>query len=169
MSVNAGGYGRARVQSRLRAAVNARLEEISFRTGLIAATIALVALSVVAAAGVYAATLSPGSQADAAPNSLSAGTHKTVPTATPTAQPTTYPLASSTPTARRPATAATTSPPSSAGSQAWAQADGMQARSRYYGHSGFGHGSRYGGWPGHASPVFPGQGFGPGPGAFGRP
>ena len=168
MSVNAGGYGRARAWSRLRAVVNARLEEISFRTGLIAATIALVALSVVAAAGVYAATLSVGGQAVAAPNALSAGTHKTVPTATATA-PTTYPLPSSTPAARRPATTATTSPQPTAGSQDWAQADGTQARSRYYGHSGFGHGSRYGGWPGHAGPGFPGQGFGPGPGGFGRP
>ena len=43
----------------LRAAVNARLEEISFRTGLITAAIALVAL--IAAAGFYATTLADGS------------------------------------------------------------------------------------------------------------
>lgn len=46
-------------QTGLRAAVNARLEEISFRTGLITAAIALVAL--IAAAGFYATTLGDGS------------------------------------------------------------------------------------------------------------
>ena len=50
-------------QPGLRAAVNARLEEISFRTGLIGAAIALFALVAIAAAGVYVATAGHGSAA----------------------------------------------------------------------------------------------------------
>ena len=66
MSVNAGGYSGTRAHSRLHAAVNARLEEISFRTGLITAMIALLALAAIATAGVFAATLSLGGTAVAA-------------------------------------------------------------------------------------------------------
>lgn len=56
--MNVGGYQGVRAQAGLRAAVNAQLEEISFRTGLIAAAITLVALLAIAAAAVYAATVS---------------------------------------------------------------------------------------------------------------
>ncbi len=194
MSVIAGGFGRARAQSRLRAAVNARLEEISFRTGVITATIGLVALSVIAAAGVLAATLSFGSQAVATVGALgAAGTASTRPAApkttapaTPPAQPTTpaRPPAAATPKAIQPVTAATTTSQPAAGSQHWRQADGSQAGTRYHGRPPFGgHGSWYGGswyggswrggsWysghgPWHGDPGFPGQrGFGR---PFGRP
>ena len=90
MSVNAGGHGGARAQSRLHAAVNARLEEISFRTGLITAMIALLALAAIATAGVFAATLSLTGTAVAAQGAPSAaGAPKTVPATTAAAQPTT--------------------------------------------------------------------------------
>jgi hypothetical protein len=173
--VIAGGYRRARAHSRLRAAVNARLEEISFRTGLITATIGLVALSAIAAAGVYAATLSLGSQAVAAAGALSAaGAPIAAPATTASAQPTTqgHPSATSPPKAKRPVTAATTSPLPAAGSRAWAQADSSQAGSRYDERAGFsGHRSWYGGYsPWRGGPGFPGHGFGaPGPRDWGRP
>jgi hypothetical protein len=180
--VSAGGYSSERVQSRLRAAVNARLEEISFRTGLITATIGLIALTVIAAAGVYAATLSLGSQAAAAAGAL--GSPRTTPVATASARPTApgHPQAPSTPKARQPVTAATVSPQSAAGGQAWAQAEGSQSGARYYGRAGFGghgspyggHGSSYGGHgPRYGGHGFPGRGFGslghPGLRGFGRP
>jgi hypothetical protein len=168
--VNAGGYGRERARSRLRAAVNARLEEISFRAGLITATIGLIAISAIAAAGVYAATLSLGSQAVAAAGALSAP--RATPVAAASAPPATpaHPQASSPPTARRPVTAATTSPQSATGAQAWAQAEGSQSGPRSYGRTGFGgHGSWYG-EPWYGGHGFPARGFGsPGPRGFGRP
>jgi hypothetical protein len=167
-----GGYQRAGVQSRLRAAVNARLEEISFRAGVAAATIALVTLSVIAAAGVYTVTVRLGGQAVAAAGALSAaGAAKTAHPATTVAQPattappatTTRPTATATPQATHPAT---TSPQPAAGSQPWPQADGAQGSSGYYGRAGFG--SWYGGrgsWPGRG-----GHGFGfPGREGWGRP
>ena len=148
--MNAGGSGTARAESRLRAAVNARLEEISFRTGLIAATIGLIALSAIAAAGVFAATLSLGNQAIAAAGGLgSVSAPKTTPTVTDSA-PAALPQASSTPQASwtrqasptpgagKPVTAATTTPRSAAGSPPWPPADGAQASSRYYGRAGYG-------------------------------
>jgi hypothetical protein len=188
--VNAGGYGTARAQSRLRAAVNARLEEISFRTGLITATIGLIALAAIAAAGVFAATLSLGGQAIAAAGALSsASAPKATPAVTAAAQPVTYPQASFTPSsapsslpssappARHPVTAATTSPQSAAGSQPWPQADAPQATPRYYGQAGYSHNSWYGAhgswyganWPRHGGFGFPAHGFGfPRPGGLGR-
>ena len=190
--MNAGGYGTARAQSRLRAAVNARLEEISFRTGLIAATIGLVALFAIAAAGVFAATLSIGNQAIAAAGALSsASAPTTTPTVTASAPPATYPQASSRPQASsppqasHPVTAATTSPQAAAGSRPRPRAAGAQAAPRYSGQAGYGshgswygdngswygggswygHGSWYGGgWPGYGGDGFPGHGFG-----FARP
>jgi hypothetical protein len=147
--VTVGGSRRARAQSRLRAAVNARLEEISFRTGLITATIGLAALAAIAAAGVYAATLSLGSQAIATAGALSAaGAPTKIPATTAAAQPTKHgnPQATSAPKARPPVTAATTSPQPSAGSQAWAQSDdGWQATSGHNERAVFG---GYGSWPG---------------------
>ena len=189
--MNAGGYGTARAQSRLRAAVNARLEEISFRTGLITATIGLIAIAAIAAAGVFAATLSLGGQAIAAAGALSSvSAPRTTPAVTASAQPITYPQASttpsstpsSTPQARHPVTAATTSPQSAAGSQSWPQADAPQADApqaspRYYGQAGYSHDSWYGthgswygaNWPRHGGFGFPGHGFGfPRPGDLGR-
>jgi hypothetical protein len=175
----------ARAQSRLRAAVNARLEEISFRTGLITATIGLVAL---AAAGVFAATLSLGNQAIAAAGALSTvSAPKTTQAVTASAPPAIRPQASATPRATpratHPVTVATTSPQSAAGPQPWPQAGGSQASPRYYGQAGYGsrgswyggrgswyggRGSWYGGrgswpegsWPGHGGPGFPGYGSG---------
>jgi hypothetical protein len=188
--VNAGGLGTARARSRLRSAVNARLEEISFRTGLITATIGLIALAAIAAAGVFAATLSLGGQAIAAAGALSSvSAPKTIPAVTASAQPITYPQASSTPSstpqgstlqgstpqARHPVTAATTSPQSAAGSQPWPQAGAPQAGSRYYGQAGDSHTSWYGthgswygthgswygaNWPRHGGFGFPAHGFG---------
>ena len=159
--MNVGGYRWARPQPRLRAAVNARLEEISFRTGLIAASMTLVALAAIAAAGVFAATLSLGSPAVAATGALSAASAPAViPATTASALPATspHPQASFTPKARQPVTAATTSPQPAGGSRPWPQADSSQARARYYRWPGFGgHGSRHG---------FPGF---PGPRGFGRP
>jgi hypothetical protein len=181
--VNAGGYSGTRAQSRLHAAVNARLEEISFRTGLITAMIALLALAAIATAGVFAATLSLGGTAVAAQGApTTASAPKTVPATTAAARPTTpvtpaRPRATATPQATLPVTAATTRPQSTAGSRPWTEADGSQASFRYYGRPSFGnhgswyggYGSRYGGGPGHGGPGFPGQGFGSGPRGFGRP
>jgi len=185
--VTAGGYGTARAQSRLRSAVNARLEEISFRTGLITAAIGLTALAAIAAAGVFAATLSIGGQAIAAAGSLSSvSAPKATPAVTASAQPATYPQASSTPQvspppgftpqARQPVTAATTNPQSVTGSQPWPQAGAPQASPRYYGQAspryygqaGYGHSSWYGmhgswygaNWPRYGGFGFPGHGFG---------
>jgi len=64
--VKVGGYQGSHTRSGLRSAVNARLEEISFRTGLITATTALVALSAIVAAGVYVAALGHGGPASSA-------------------------------------------------------------------------------------------------------
>ena len=188
--MNAGGLGTARAQSRLRAAVNARLEEISFRTGLITATIGLIALAAIAAAGVFAATLSLGGQAIAAAGAQSSvSAPKTTPAVTASAQPITYPQASSTPSstpqgstvqgatpqARHPVTAATTSPQSAAGSPPWPRAAAPQATPRYYGQASYRHSSWYGthgswygtdgwrygaSWPGHGGFGFPAHGFG---------
>jgi hypothetical protein len=187
MSVNAGGYGGARVQSRLHAAVNARLEEISFRTGLITAMIALLALAAIATAGVFAATLSLGGTAVAAQGAPTTASARTVPATTAAAQPTmpahprattpAHPHATTAPQATHPVTTAITRPQPTGGSQPWAEADGSQSSSRYYGRASFGnhgswyggHGSGYGGWPVHGGPGFPGQGFGSGPRGFGRP
>lgn len=190
--MNAGGLGTARAQSRLRAAVNARLEEISFRTGLITATIGLIALAAIAAAGVFTATLSLGGQAIAAAGALSSvSAPKTTPAVTASAQPITYPQASSTPSstpqgstlqgatpqARHPVTATTTSPQSAAGSPPWPQADAPQATPRYYRQASYSHNSWYGtrgtwygaSWSRHGGFGFPGHGFGfPRPGGFGR-
>jgi hypothetical protein len=196
--VNAGGLGTARAQSRLRSAVNARLEEISFRTGLITATIGLIALAAIAAAGVFAATLSLGGQAIAAAGALSSvSAPRTTPAVTASAQPITYPQASSTPQAstppssttqgsapqaRQPVTADTTSPQSAAGSPPWPQADvpqagAPQASPRYYGQAGYSHSSWYGthgswygaNWPRHGGFGFPAHGFGfPRQGSLGR-
>ncbi len=165
MSVNGGGYRGARAQSRLRAAVNSRLEEISFRTGLITATIGLLALAAIAAAGVFAVTLSLGTQAVATAGALSAASApRATPTATASVPPTTpaHPQATSTPKARQPVTAATTAPRPSAGSQAWTQAGGSSARQRYYGRASFGgHGFWYGGHGrSRGGPGYPGSGFG---------
>lgn len=62
-----------RARSGVRAAVNARLEEISFRAGLTAATIALVAFSAIAVIGVFAFVVSHGGQAAGATNAANAG------------------------------------------------------------------------------------------------
>jgi hypothetical protein len=164
--VSAGGYQRAGAQSRLRAAVNARLEEISFRAGVAAATIALVALSAIAAAGVYAATLSLGTQTVAAAGALGAtGTAKTIPATTASAQPSTppRPRARSAPKAKPPMTAATISPQSTAGSQPWPQADGSQVSSRHYERADF---SGYGSF-GTDGPFRGGIGLRPGGQGFG--
>jgi hypothetical protein len=176
--VNAGGYSKARPQSRLREAVNARLEEISFRTGLITATIGLIALGAIAAAGVFAATLSMGSHVIAATGAVGpVSAAKATPTVTASALPTTtlpatHHRASSTPQATHPVTAATVSPQSPAGSQPLPQAESSPASPRYSGQPGYGHGSSYSGsrylgpgwwytrnWTGHGSPGFPSRGF----------
>jgi hypothetical protein len=172
-----GGHSEASAPSRLRAAVNARLEEISFRAGVTAAMIALIALAGIATAGVFAATLSLGGTAVAAQGAPTAtSTPATAPTtaaAQPTATPrATHPVTAAT-TVPQPVTAPAANPQPTAGSQAWTQEDGSQARPRYYGRADFGgHGSRYGdgSWPWPGGAGYPGHGFGfPRQGGWGRP
>lgn len=143
----------------LRAAVNARLEEISFRTGLITAAIALVAL--IAAAGFYAATLGDGS----ATVTVSAGnvpkTAPKAPAATLTKPAT--PSATATPKSPKPVPGRTTSPRPAAAPQSQAT-DSATAGSQGYGRNSYGHGQGYGGQDydgrGYDGQGSGGQGFG---------
>ena len=166
-----------RAPSGLRAAVNARLEEISFRTGLLTAAIALAALLAIAVAGVYAADLGHGRTPGGAPRQLSAAsapvttpaTHAAVTPRTPA-----HPLASPKPTARPPVTASAAAPqsavvppqaPASSSPAASGPAVPSARPGRRYGGGGpVGHGPGPGGGRGpvHGGGVFPGQGF-PGP------
>lgn len=164
--MNVGGYQVARARSHLRAAVNARLEEISFRAGLIAATTTLVALSAIATAGVYAATLGHES---AAGGPIARSAPVTAPASVLPRTPR-YPRASLQPKVQQPVTARTTSPQPGSGRQSPAEADGPgpwspQARSRDYGRttpdgdrSWFG---SQGPWPGDSGIPGPGR-WGPG-------
>jgi hypothetical protein len=83
LCVSVSGYQGIRARAGLRAAVNARLEEISFRAGLLAVTITLVALSAIAAVTVYAFVLRHGGPAGNATRVASASgapvTTRTVP------------------------------------------------------------------------------------------
>ena len=146
-----GGYQGSHTRSGLRSAVNARLEEISFRTGLITGTTALVALSAVVAAGVYVAALGHGSPASAA--RVSSADNAPVTTATvPASVRPRHSQASPKPKAQRTVTVDTTNSQSTAGIQPQAQTDDStstapQAPARGYGHAGaYGHGSSYGGY-----------------------
>jgi hypothetical protein len=171
--VNVGGYQGLRARPGFRAAVNARLEEISFRTGLITATIALVALSAIVAAGVYVAALGHSSPIDTARvSSVGSAPVKTL--AAPASvlpRTPTHSQASPKPKAQQPVTAGTTSPQPVAGSQPLGQAGssgqaGPQVPSRDYGRAGaYGHGPGHGGYgPRDGGYGNPGQGPGPGPG-----
>ena len=146
-----GGYQGSHTRSGLRSAVNARLEEISFRTGLITATTALVALSAIVAAGVYVAALGHGGPASSAIR-VSRADQAPVTTATvPASALPRHSQASPKPKDQQPVTVDTTSSQSAAGIQPQAQADDSaatapQAPARGYGHAGaYGHGS-YGGY-----------------------
>ena len=148
-----GGYQGSHTRSGLRSAVNARLEEISFRTGLITATTALVALSAIVVAGVYVAALGHGSPASS-PARVSRADQAPVTTATvPASALPRHSQASPKPKAQQPVTVDTTSSQSAAGiQQPQAQADDStstapQAPAHGYGHAGaYGHGSSYGGY-----------------------
>lgn len=169
--MSVGGYQGVRARSGLRAAVNARLEEISFRAGLIAASIAFVAISAIAAVAVYEFTLSHGAPAASASGAVSARsapvTARTTPaSAPPRAQghrkagpkPTKAQATKAPPTTRQPVTAGTTIPQPAAGqpqSQAGSPDDSPPpARSRGFGQPSLDqHGPWYGGREGwHGGP-----------------
>jgi hypothetical protein len=153
-----------RARPGLRAAVNARLEEISFRAGLIAASIALVAVSAIGAVAVYEFALShraPAASATGAASAPSAPATIRTPASAPpraqghrTANPQlkTQPKKTQ-PKARQPVTAGATIPPPAAG-QPKSQPSGQAAssapaapqdRSRGFGYTiPDGHGPWYG-------------------------
>lgn len=152
--MNVGGHLGARARPSLRAAVNARLEEISFRTGLITATIALAALSAIAAAGMYMAIRAHSSPPGSTVGALSVGSAPVTPLTAPASllphtagRPPTSPRAK----AQQPAAAGTTRPQPPAGPQPWVQSGswgpaGPQVRSGDYGRASLsGLRSSYGG------------------------
>lgn len=153
-----------RARSGVRAAVNARLEEISFRAGLTAATIALIAFSAIAVIGVFAFVVSHGGQAAGATNAANASSAPVTTLTTPALvapRASGHAQANPRPTAQ-PATqqrvTGTTSPQPTAGGQPQAQTAGsalavFEARLRAYERLhpiGFGFGPGFGGhgWPG---------------------
>jgi hypothetical protein len=155
--VKVGGYQGSHTRSGLRSAVNARLEEISFRTGLITATTALVAISAVVAAGVYVAALGHSSPASSATRVSSAGKAPVTTATVPASVLPRHSQASPKPKAQRPVTVDTTSSQSAAGIsqpagiQPQAQSGSSvsaapQVPARGNGHAGpYGHGP-YGGY-----------------------
>lgn len=165
--MNEAGDQETRARPGLRAAIYARLEEISFRTGLIAATTALVVLSAAATAGVYAAMLTNGS---AAGRLVASSVHVTTPAPAPPPRTPVYPTATPQPTVKRPVTAATTQPAAALESQeqaggSWSASS--QFRWRGYGRLGVdGHGAWYAGHGPAAGFGFGGPGI-HGPGRFG--
>jgi hypothetical protein len=162
----------------LRAAVNAWLEEISFRAGVITAAIGLVVLVGIVTAGVLAAGLGTGTQqADASPV-ITRGTASATASAPLAAQPSApAPTPSSTPKATQsPVTADTTAPLASAAPQPTteAAAAGQDSGSTATHESGL----RTSGIRGRGQQFGFGSGFGPGSGhqggmmrfgGFGRP
>jgi len=113
LCVSVSGYQGIRARAGLRAAVNARLEEISFRAGLMAVTIALVALSAITAVTVYAFVLRHGPAGNATRVASASGapvTTRTVPASPlpPTQQASPRPRAH--PKAQQPVTVSTSSP-----------------------------------------------------------
>jgi len=175
--VKVGVYQGSHARSGLRSAVNARLEEISFRKGLITAATALVAISAVVAAGVYVAALGHGSPASGATRVSSVGKAPVTTATVPASVLPRHSRASGKPKAQQPVTVDTTSSQpaagisqSAAGIQPQAQADDStstapQAPARGYGQAGaYGHGSSYGGY-GRGGSGLRGHGLGLG---FGR-
>jgi len=173
--VNVGGYQGVRAPSSgLRAAVNAQLEEISFRTGLIAAAIALIALVAIAAAGVYAATLSHGIPASSTASVRSVASApakpRTVPTSAASVPPSApaHPSASPKAKAQPTAPAAGTTPQSAAAPQPQTAASGAGPASQQLSAREGGHTSPHGyysPWFGGHLPRHGGFGF---PAPFGR-
>jgi hypothetical protein len=176
--VKVGGYQGSHTRSGLRSAVNARLEEISFRTGLITATTALVALSAIVAAGVYVAALGHGSPASGAARVSSADKAPITTAAVPASVRPRHSQASPKPKAQRPVTVDITSSQSAAGISQSAAGIQPQAQSgssvsaapqvpaRGNGHAGpYGHGP-YGGY-GRGGFGFSGRGPGLGLGSMG--
>ena len=151
--MNVGGYPAAPGrQPGLRAAVNARLEEISFRTGLISAVIALAALVAIGAAGFYAATSGHGSTAVVVSADNAPKTSPKAPapaTATPPASTVASPSATAKPTTQQAAPAGV-SPQSAVASQSQSQVPATDAAtdgSPGYGRPGpHGYGQRFGGY-----------------------
>jgi type IV secretory pathway VirB10-like protein len=172
--VNVGGYQGVRAQSSgVRAAVNAQLEEISFRTGLIGAAIALAALLAIAAAGVYAATVSHGSPAanTTSVRSVASAPAKlpTAPTAAASVPPSTpaHPSASLKPKAQPTAPTAGAPPQSAAAPQPQTPASSAGSQSQRLGSRDYGHTNPrgYGPWSGGHHSRHSNFGF---PGPFGR-
>jgi hypothetical protein len=163
-----------RARSGIGSAVNARLEEISFRTGLMTATIALFTLLAIVAAGVYVAALGHGSPAGGAARVASADNAPVRPvTARAATLPRTpgHPQATPKPKSQRTVTADTTSPQPTAGPPPQAQAGSSQPAvprvpARDYGTAGpYGQGPLHGGYGrGHGGFGLPGPGLGLGPG-----
>ena len=188
--MNVGGYPATPArQPGLRAAVNAWLEEISFRTGLISAAIALVALVAITAAAFYAATAGQGSAAVVVsadnvpktapkapvPAALPSSALPSSATALPSSATAVSPPATAKPTARQAAAADTTSqspavaPPPPPQPQVPATASATAGPQRYgypgYGQPGYGYPATHG-----SGQRFDGGGFqheGPGFPGFG--
>lgn len=163
--MNVGGQQGARARWGVRAAVNAQLEEISFRTGLIAAAVGIAALLAIAAAGVYAATSGQGRPVAGAADSLRAGSthrapHEAASSLLPSA-PAPTPTASQ-PTARQ-STRPTTGSQPTAVRQPQAASDSGPAASQP-GAGNFGWPSRYNHGPNYGKPGFGGYGAGYGAG-----
>ena len=162
----------ARARSGFRAALNARLEEVSFRTGLITGAVALAALSVIAAAWVYAATLGHGSLAGSDGGRPSAGgAPVTRVTGAPSAPPASQPRQAGPAPTRQPVTADTTSPQPGTGAQSRSWPAGHRLGYGGYGGYGGGNSGGHGGGYGGGSPVGypPNGGQGPWRGAPGMP
>lgn len=163
-SVKVGGYQKGRARPGLRAAVNARLEEMSFRTGLITAAIAVVALLAIAAAGTYMATLGSGGPARNVADVQKAGRASAAPATTPPSAPpatSPQPQSSHPPKPSQPVTAGAAISQSPSQSQSQWNGSGQGGDSGYYGHGNSGgggspyrgYGSPYGGYrPQHGSP-----------------
>jgi len=168
--VNVGGYQGVRAHPGLRAAVNAQLEEISFRTGLISAAIALVALLAIAAAGVYAATVSQATPVSPAAGVRSGASAAGMPSAATApavaAQPSApaRPTASPKPKAQPTVPAAGTSPQAGVAPQPQTPAGSSGQVSPQVRPQGDWHASRHGyrPWSGTHVPKHGGFGF-PGP------
>jgi hypothetical protein len=166
----AGAQGIQAAGSGFRAAVYAWLEEISFRAGLITASIAFVVLAALATAGVLVAGLGQGTQhADASPaiTSHAAATASAPPASaasTPRPVPSSTQQASTQQATQSPVTADTTAPQAAATPQATAYSPAAVQDPASQGHGSQGHGSRtagsYSRWqqPGSLGPGFGRQG-----------
>jgi hypothetical protein len=121
---NGGSQGRP---GGLRAAVYARLEEISFRSGLMAAMIGLAALAVIASAGVVVAELGPGGGPKDALTAARPAAATAAPTAAPSSRPASPTASPSSTPSTRPSPKATASPRTTPVSQSQSQSQPQAA------------------------------------------